>query len=47
MWLTEITAERAVRRIDMTPLRRHFTTELNMLVKLIIPLMTTQENIFP
>jgi tRNA nucleotidyltransferase/poly(A) polymerase len=34
MWLTEITAERAVRRIDMTPLHRHFTTELNMLVKL-------------
>lgn len=35
MNLSEITAERAVRRIDMTPLKRRFTTELNMLVKLI------------
>lgn len=34
MWLSEISGERALRRIDMTPLRRRFTTNLNMLVKL-------------
>lgn len=33
MWISEITAERAVRRIDMTPLRKRFTANLNMLVK--------------
>jgi poly(A) polymerase len=34
MWLSEISGERAVRRIDMTPLKRHFTTDLNLLVKI-------------
>lgn len=34
MFLSEIADDRAVRRIDMTPLKRHFTTDLDRLVKL-------------
>ncbi len=35
MYLSEINGDRAVRRIDMTPLKRYFTDNLNMLLQLI------------
>jgi hypothetical protein len=34
MYLNEVSGDIATRRIDMTPLKRHFTTNLNMLVTL-------------